>query len=313
MTSSVQLTGIGDEAGNPLSAQIAATKALGWRHIEMRNVEVPGFAGGNVHDIPEAAFDRLVDTLAEGDIQVCAFGSTIGNWASKITDDFSLTLERVERAIPRMQRLGAKVVRVMSYAVLKDADGNDLADQLAPERFRRLREIKARFDDAGITTVHENCMNYGGMSISRALETLENVPGLRWVFDTCNPIFNMDRDNPPNMQDPWAFYQAVKPAISHIHIKDGIYNPAKKDADYTLPGEGTGQVARIVADLLGSGYNGFISIEPHTAVVFHSAGPNDGMDSAGKARQQFDSYVEYGRRMEEVLRRAVSISATSKQ
>ena len=296
-----QLTGIGDEAGNSLAAQIKATLTLGWRHIEMRNVEVPGFASGNVHDIPDDAFAKLTEILEAEGVRICAFGSTIGNWASRITDPFEVTLERVTRAIPRMQRLGAKLVRVMSYAVLKDADGNDLPDQMAAERFRRLRELKARFDDAGLTMVHENCMNYGGMSISRALETLENVPGLRWVFDTCNPIFNTDRDNPPHLQDPWAFYQAVKPAISHIHIKDGHYNAAKNDCDYTLPGEGEGQVQRILTDLLGSGYNGFISIEPHTAVVFHSAGEVSSLDPAAKAQEQFDSYVAYGRCMTELL------------
>lgn len=302
----IQFTGIGDEAGNPLAAQIRATKALGWRHIEMRNVEMPGCANGNVHDIPEAAFEALVETLAAEGVSISGFASTIGNWASQVTDDFGITLERIERAIPRMQRLGTKMVRVMSYAVLKDAAGHDLPDQQAQERFRRLREIKARFDDAGITTIHENCMNYGGMSISRALETLENVPGLRWVFDTCNPVFNMDRDNPPHMQDPWAFYQAVKPAISHIHIKDGIYNPAKKDADYTLPGKGSGQVQRILTDLLGSGYDGYVSIEPHTAVVFHGAAAGDGMDPAAKAQQQFDSYVEYGRALMALMGQSAS-------
>ena len=298
----ITFSGIGDEAGNPLAVQIRATRALGWRHIEMRNVEVPGFASGNVHDIPDEAFERLVETLAAEDVAVCGFGSTIGNWASRITDDFSLTLERVERAIPRMQRLGTRLVRVMSYAVLKDDAGNDLPDQMDAERFRRLRELKQRFDDAGLVMVHENCMNYGGMSISHARRCLEEVPGLRWVFDTCNPVFNVDRDNPPHMQDPWAFYQAVKPAIAHIHIKDGIYNPAKRDADYTLPGEGHGQVRRILADLIAGGYDGFVSIEPHTAVVFHSAGAeNDGMDAAAKAQQQFDSYVTYGRRLMELV------------
>ncbi|HEX2749864.1 MAG TPA: sugar phosphate isomerase/epimerase family protein [Verrucomicrobiales bacterium] len=297
-----QFTGIGDEAGNPLAAQIKATKALGWRHIEMRNVQMPGFPNGNIHDIPEEAFEQLVTELEAEDICVCGFGSTIGNWASKITDSFSITLERVARAIPRMQQLGTQLVRVMSYAVEKDASGHDLPDQHAEERFRRLRELKARFDDAGLTMVHENCMNYGGMSISRALETLEKVPGLRWVFDTCNPVFNLDRDNPPHMQDSWAFYQAVKPAISHIHIKDGKYNAVKKDCDYTLPGEGEGQVRRILTDLLGSGYDGFISIEPHTAVVFHNTGDAGGMDPEAKAQQQFESYVAYGRKLEEMVK-----------
>jgi len=297
----IQFTGIGDEAGNLLAAQISATKALGWSHIELRNVQMPGHGNGNVHDIPDEAFETLAETLESEGVRASGFGSTIGNWASQITDPFEATLERVDRAIPRMQRLGAKLVRVMSYAVRKDADGNDLPDQMADERFRRLRELKRRFDDAGLTMVHENCMNYGGMSIGRALETLENVPGLRWVFDTCNPIFNIDRDRPGQMQDPWEFYLAVKPAISHIHIKDGRYNPAKKDCDYTLPGEGDGKVERILTDLIASGYDGFVSIEPHTAVVFHSVGSGNDLDPAGKAQEQYDSYVAYGRRLEELV------------
>jgi sugar phosphate isomerase/epimerase len=301
----ITLTGIGDEAGNPLGTQIKATQALGWSHIEMRNVEVPGFPSGNVHDIPDAAFDQLAGSLADHGISISGFGSTIGNWASQITDDFSVTLERADRAIPRMQRLGTRLVRVMSYAVLKDEHGHDLPDQHEAERFRRLRELKRRFDDAGLVMVHENCMNYGGMSISHALRCLEEVPGLRWVFDTCNPIFNMDRDNPPHMQDPWEFYKAVKPAISHIHIKDGTYNPARRDADYTLPGLGSGRVADILGDLIGSGYDGFVSIEPHTAVVFHSAAsPNaaSGDDAETRARNQFDSYVSYGHALTDLLR-----------
>lgn len=295
------LTGITDEAGNALSAQIRATRELGWKHLEVRNVEVPGFANGNLHDIPQAAFEAFVETLQEQGLSVAAFGSSIANWASRITDPFEVTLERVDRAIPRMQRLGTQFVRIMSYAVEKDAEGRDLPDQREEERFRRLREIKSRFDDAGLTVVHENCMNYGGMSISHALRTLESVPGLRWVFDTCNPLFNEDRDHPGNQQDPWAFYQAVKPVISHIHIKDGVYDPVRKDCRYTLPGEGDGNVARILADARSSGYKGFVSIEPHTSVVFHSASTATPGEDESRAEEQFQSYVAYGRALESLL------------
>ena len=298
----IQYTGITDEAGNALATQIRASQELGWQHLEMRNVEVPGFPNGNVHDVPEAAFEQIVARTADAGLTVVVFGSSIGNWASQITDPFATTLERVERAIPRMQRLRAQFVRVMSYAVLKDPDGKDLPDQMEAERFRRLREIKARFDDAGLTVVHENCMNYGGMSISHALKTLEAVPGLRWVFDTCNPIFNEDRDNPGHQQDPWAFYQAVKPAISHIHIKDGVYEAAKMDCRYTLPGEGDGAVARIIGDAIASGYTGFLSIEPHTSVVFHSAGAAAPGDPEARAAEQYRSYVDYGRALEKLVR-----------
>ncbi len=124
-------------------------------------------------------------------------------------------------------------------------------------------KIKARFDDAGLVAVHENCMNYGGMSVSHALRTLENVPGLRWVFDTGNPVFNADRDHPGRQQDAWAFYQAVKPAISHIHIKDATWNPTRNDADYHWPGEGDGRVRDILSDARSRGYDAGLSIEPH--------------------------------------------------
>jgi sugar phosphate isomerase/epimerase len=294
-------TGIADEAGNALATQIRATLELGWKHIEMRNVEVPGFPNGNLHDIPDEAFEVVCQELDAAGLRIAGFGSTIGNWASKITDPFALTLERVERAIPRMNRLGAKLIRVMSYAILKNEDGSDAADQQKEERFRRLRELNQRFNDAGITMVHENCMNYGGMSIPHALETLEQVPGLRWVFDTGNPVFNEDRANPGQRQDSWAFYQAVKPAISHIHIKDGVWNPAKQDCDYSYPGEGHGQVQKIMADVMAGGYSGFVSIEPHVAVVFHSSATEDSLDPAAKAAEQYESYVKYGRALEKLL------------
>ena len=57
------LTGIGDEAGVRLDAQIKAARELGWSHLEMRAVEVPGFARGNFHDIPGQAFDLAVQRL----------------------------------------------------------------------------------------------------------------------------------------------------------------------------------------------------------------------------------------------------------
>ena len=297
----MKLTGIADEAGNALATQIKVTKELGWNSIEMRNVEVPGFPNGNLHDIPEAAFEIVCAELASAGLTISGFGSTIGNWASKITDPFEITLERVDRAIPRMQRLGTKIIRVMSYAILKDEAGRDLPDQLAAERFRRLRELNSRFNDAGITMVHENCMNYGGLSIPHALETLEQVPGLRWVYDTGNPVFNEDRANPGHRQNSWDFYQAVKPHISHIHIKDGVWNESRKDCDYKFPGEGDGCVKQILADVVKSGYDGFVSIEPHVAVVFHSTDAASDLDPAAKAAEQYSSYLNYGRALEQLI------------
>ena len=168
---------------------------------------------------------------------------------------------------------------------------------MAAERFRRLREITKMFLDEGLQPIHENCMNYGGMGWPFTLELLENVPGLKLVFDTANPIFNDDRSKPKPWpkQDPWEFYEHVKPHIAYVHVKDARWNPAKKDADYTMPGEGEGKVRPILKDLLASGYQGGLSIEPHVAVVFHDASVN----ASGEV--MFNSFVEYGRKLMQLV------------
>jgi sugar phosphate isomerase/epimerase len=285
------LMGIADEAGASVDVQIKATQTLGWHHLEARNVLVAGFPTANIHDIPDAAFEAVVPRLEAAGVKVYCFGSTIGNWAKKIDQPFEVSLTEARRAIPRMQRLGTKFIRVMSYAIREGED------QMEEERFLRMRELTKMFLDAGIQPVHENCMNYGGMGWPFMLKLLENVPGLKVVFDTGNPVFNDDRSKPkPHpKQDPWEFYTHVKEFIAHVHVKDAIWNPAKNDADYTYPGEGRGAVRRILQDLIASGYQAGISIEPHLAVVFHDA------SVTASAEAQFNSYVEYGRRLMKLI------------
>lgn len=285
------LTGIGDEAGVQLDAQIKATRELGWKYIEMRAVEVPGFPKGNFHEIPEKAFDIAAARLEESGIGVYCFGSAIANWSRKITDPFQITIDEVRRCIPRMKRVGAKFVRIMSYKP------GDAETTIPPEVFRRVAAITNMFRDEGLQPVHENCMNYGGMSWRHGLELLEKCPGLKWVFDTGNPVLNPDR----SMPQPWPrqcsfeFWERIRDHVAHIHVKDAVYNPAKNDGDYTYPGEGQGRVRDILKDALARGYNGGISIEPHVAVVFHEA------DSKADDQVVYDSYIRYGRALEKII------------
>ena len=287
----MMLMGIGDEAGANLDAQIRATQALGWKHLEGRVVEVPGFPKGNFHDIPEPAFEQVVEKFQEAGISVYCFGSAIMNWAKTIETPFEVTLGEVQRAIPRMQRLGTKYVRIMSFKPGPEED------TIPPVVFERVREVTRRFLDAGLQPVHENCMNYGGMSWRHALQLLEEVPGLKWVFDTANPVFNPDRSRPKPWprQDAWEFWTHVRDHVVHIHIKDATWNPAKNDADYNWPGEGQGCVRQILQDAFARGYDAGISIEPHLAVVFHDA------SSQASAEAAFQSFVEYGKRLEKLI------------
>ena len=284
-------TGFADEAAKDIDGQIRAVKELNWQNIESRAID-----NVNIHDISDAEFDVVYGKLQDANVHINCFGSTIANWAKQITDPFEITLEEVNRSIPRMKRLGTKLIRIMSYAVIPD---KEVDEQMEEERFRRLREIYKMFTDNGITPVHENCRNYGGMGWEFTLKLIENVPGLKLVFDTGNPVFSDDRGKPKPYpkQSAWEFYSHVKEHVIYIHIKDGICDDSANKTKFTFPGEGNGDVIRILQDLIKSGYDDGISIEPHLAVVFH----DESVQSSDEVR--FNNYVEYGRRIMDIVAR----------
>lgn len=292
------LSGIADEAGEAIERQIEAIQELGWNHIELRKVKVGDHPTGMIHDISDEDFDVVVQKLEEADIQVSCFSSAIGNWQKSVLDPFDSSIEEAQRCIPRMKRLNCRFVRVMSMFLLKDDQGHPLPpeEQHAEERFKRMRIIQQMFADEGLQPVHENCMNYGGMGWTYTMELLEQVPGLKLVFDTGNPVFALDftKPEPRPMQSAWEFYEKVKDHIVYVHIKDGVWDEEKKQCRFTFPDEGQADVPRIVKDLLDRKYDGGLSIEPHMVSVIHEGEESD-------PRAGYNNFVEYGRRMLKIL------------
>lgn len=286
------LTGFADEAAERIDNQIKATLELGWQHIETRNI-----SGTVVHDLSDAEFDQACEKLDAAGIKINCFGSAIANWGKHIDEPFDSSLAGAKRAIPRMQKVGCKLIRVMSFAIFQDREPDD---QMEDERFRRLGELQKMFAAAGLTMVHENCMNYGGMGWPYTLKLIENVPGLKLVFDVGNPVGSLDRSKPKPWprQSSWEFYQHVKEHIAHIHIKDGTWDQGEPEPTWAFPGEGSAEVPRIVKDLLANGYDGGFSIEPHMTVVYHDPA------SSAPEHVKYANYLEYGRRLANIVREA---------
>ena len=97
------------------------------------------------------------------------------------------------------------------------------------------------------------------------------------------------------VQSSWEFYRNVREFIHYVHIKDAIFkgrseNGGFNKAEFTFPGEGEGDVVRIVTDLLKNGYDGGFSMEPHMKLVFHEE------NAAQNAVERMDNYIEYGKR-----------------
>ena len=288
----LKLSGFADEAGAAMEDQIEATCRLGWKWLDLRKVNRKPF-----YELPMDEVRRLGDLLAGGGLQVASVGSSVADWSRSVDEPMDKDLAEMEALLPRIELLGIPAVRVMSYKPL----GGDpfAADQMLEERVRRLRIIQQTFSH--ILVLHENCMNYGGLGWHYTLQLVEQVPGLRLVFDTGNPVISPDvaSGDRSSRQSSWEFYQRVLPHITAVHIKDprpkeekpgGAFHAAK----YVFPGEGEGDVSRIIADLLARRFSGVVSIEPH--LPRPSANEETSFEEA-----HIRQYVEYGRRLEALI------------
>ena len=286
-------SGFADEAGKDIDAQIRATKELGWTHIECRAVDEV-----NLTDLSDAQFEAVTAKLTAAGIGISCLGSAVANWGKdpRKQEDFERSVAELTRAIPRMKAVGCTMIRGMSFTAVRDARPD--SPEVEKEVFRKVGELVRICEEAGVLYLHENCANYGGLSFEHTLRLLDQIhsPSFALVFDTGNPVATLDHrgKEPFKLQSSWEFYRNVKEFIRSVHIKDGVYiGPTDgifAEARYTWPGEGNGDVRRIVADLLKRGYDGFFSMEPHMAAVYHDASKNS------PAQAAFRTYVEYGRR-----------------
>ena len=180
-----------------------------------------------------------------------------------------------------MKLLGAKYIRGMAFVYHPELSREENEKLIFP-LMKRIVSFCERND---IIYLCENCGGYAVSSYECMLKLKKemNSPNFAFVYDTGNVVGaeTIYDDGSKELQDPWAYYTYIKDHIDYVHIKDQIIGDGPKPTR-TYPGEGEGDVVRILADLINSGYDGIIAIEPHM----------------GKG---YAGYIEYGRRTMKII------------
>jgi sugar phosphate isomerase/epimerase len=188
-----------------------------------------------------------------------------------------------------MRSVGAKFLRIMSWPNDKESPWDRAAWKA--EVVKRLRELAPVAEAEGVILAHENCSGYGE-SPEGFLELIEAVdsPAFKLIIDTGNNSLHHN-DN----EATWDYYTKCRAHIVHVHIKSAKPNPAGGDWITCHVDEDPVQ-RRILEDLEGTGYNGWLSIEPHIKAAIHAG---QDVDDTGEARRV---WVEYTRRLEKLVK-----------
>jgi sugar phosphate isomerase/epimerase len=241
----VTLSGFADEISPDPAEQLAVLAAENITHLELRSAW-----SVNVADLGDAELARFGQALDGAGVRVSAIGSPIG----KIGVDAPLgpELDRLRRVADVAARFGTTIVRVFSFFIPEGKDPGRYREQVI-ERMRALADIA---QERGVVLAHENEKEIYGDRPERCADIIASVgsPALRATFDAANFVQCGVR---PHAEA----YRLLRPSLVYLQVKDAL----AATGEVVPAGQGDGQVRETLAALRDSGFDGYMSLEPHLA------------------------------------------------
>ena len=236
-----KISGFADEIAQELDVQIEAVSRLGIQYIEMRGVD-----GNNLIYHPDAKVKEIKQKLENAGIKLSALGSPLGKIG--IEDPFEPHFEEFKRACEIAHRMDTKNIRMFSFYIPEGKEKEYKGKVF--DRLGRFADYAGRND---IVLLHENEKGIYGAKAPKCLEIMKKLGSdhFRAIFDFANFV--------QCGQDTLEAYDLLKDYVDYIHVKD-----ARKENGTVVPvGYGDGNVEAILKKLFASGFDGFLSLEPH--------------------------------------------------
>ncbi|MDR2046430.1 MAG: sugar phosphate isomerase/epimerase [Clostridiales bacterium] len=239
-----RISGFYDEAAADLGKQIALIKKLGGKYLCPRLLN-----GKNIADFSADEFERdILPVLSDAGIRLSSLGSPAGKINIDDADAYAAQKKKLAELIKIAGLADCKYIRCFSFFT-GGADTDGVRNKVL-DKWRGFLELA---EGSGVTLLHENEKKIFGDIPERAL----------WLYvKLSHPQFKLCYDASNYIQcgaDPWAAYEATREYTVYYHMKDCI------DGVETPLGMGRGRIADIIKDLNERGYDGFLTLEPHTA------------------------------------------------
>lgn len=236
-----KISGFSDEISADTTQQFEALNRLGISYFEPRGID-----GTNISSLTDEEAYALKEKMDSYGIKVSSIGSPMGK--IKIEEDFQPHFELFKRTVKIAKMLDTKYIRMFSFYV----NGEWTEDKTA-EVYKRLNAFIEYAKANDIVLLHENEKGIYGDIGTRCVELMEKLycDNFKAVFDPANFV--------QCGEDTKVCFDALKPYIEYMHIKDAILESGK-----VVPaGKGDGNLEYITKNLLQGGYEGFFSLEPH--------------------------------------------------
>jgi sugar phosphate isomerase/epimerase len=234
-----------DEIDMNLKTQMDVLGTHNIKFIEMRGVNGKGLVQYSLEEVRE-----IKKQLDERGFKLSAIGSPIGK--IKITDEFDKHLELFKHTLEIAKIMEVKYIRMFSFFMPEGEEPSKYREEVIA-RWTKFVEIAK---GTGIVLLHENEKDIYGDTPERCLDLLKalNCDYVKATFDPANFV-QCDVETYPKA------YDMLKDYVVYMHIKDAVFS----DHHVVPAGMGDGKVKEILQSLHNSGFEGFLSLEPHLA------------------------------------------------
>ena len=241
MNKNIKLSGFADEIANELSTQIEILHKLNMHYVEMRGVDGKTLV---FHD--DEKVKEIKKRLDAADIRLSAVGSPFGKIG--IDEPFDRHFDEFKRGVEIAHMMDCRNIRMFSFYIPQ----NKLKyyEDAVMDRIGQFVD-HAKAED--VVLLHENEKGIYGELAPECRKLMKNFFGeyFKAIFDFANFV--------QVRQDTLEAYELLKDYIVYIHVKDAKL----ADGSVVPAGYGDGHVAEILKKLFDTGFDGFLSLEPH--------------------------------------------------
>ena len=243
----VTISGFYDEVSTSLDAQIALVNELGEQYICPRIVDGKNIADYTVEEFAE----KIKPRLDKYGIKFSSIGSPIGKIDISDQVAYEKQLKQLEELVKICALMDCKYIRMFSFFMPKDCDPAKYRDAV----IEKLKGYLKVVEGTDVVLLHENEKEIYGDVYERCLDLYHTInhPQFKLIYDASNYI--------QVGCNPNEAYDAVKDYVVYYHMKDC---DAATKVEVPL-GLGDTYYGAIFADLEARGFEGFMTLEPHTA------------------------------------------------
>lgn len=237
-----KISGFSDEIASDIDTQFAVLAKLGIKYFEPR-----GINGKNISTLNDDEVIALKAKMDECGIKASSIGSPIGK--IRLCDNFDAHFEVFKRVVAIAKELDARYIRMFSFY----HNGGEWTREERAGVIERLQKMIEYAKENDVVLLHENEKDIYGDTADRCLDLMETLgcDNFRAVFDPANFV--------QCGQNTKEAFDKLQKHVEYMHIKDA----KAKDGKVVPAGKGDGNFDYLLIRLFASGYNGFLSLEPH--------------------------------------------------